>query len=1016
MKLKKILSLLLVMAMIFSCVGITAMAEESVTVAEVGNTEYTSAAEVNGVGYETLQAAEDAAKDGDTIVLLTDIELNDKVTFFNKASERKVTLDMNGKTINLNENWDSTNNPCAFWVCDGLTITGNGTINAALEGEAGAYAIIVGHRTAGTTDGSVGTLVIEDGTFYSDDASVISVTNGSVTIKDGTFEAAGDMDLNCIDDMYVAGKASIVVNGGTFANFNPENNAAEGTGTNFCAEGYAALPDLNGNYVVGVKPTATVNNLGVQTIPAGQYGVWNGSSYTGASTEDMPLSFVMQFLADQDAEDMKTSPYSEWYADFVITFEGIENESFIADGCYLAGFYGDFGWVKVPVDGMKIEDGVRYPVMLGVGLGQKYYYVCSGVQDFKCALYLTPEILAANPNLKVNLELAVVDNSKGEDAAASALGEGKDSYKVVDYEYDVDDFVVEYVASIGEKKYTSLQSAIAAANAGDTITLLDDIELEEGITIPTDKTITLDLAGKTIKGTPVEAKAFAVINNKGNLTINDTIGEGKIVCDHKLAGSTSYAVNTITNAGTLTIKGGVIENTSTATNQIGYAIDNNSTTGNAFVTVDGGEIKASGSNYYDGIRQFCNSTTLENSVVVKTGSVSSIWMQNPSDGSSDRNTKDVKGSIAVEGGNVNNIYLEPSKEFTASITNGEIGSLTYFEQSEGRDLVGFVSGGTFSVKPDDAYAAEGFEFKANNEGKYEVTEKEEVELFEFQTTTVSLDTSLTINFYVKRDYIESEDYYAVIEHDTADGTTKNVEIPYKNWGTKTDGYYTISYDLFAVQMADEIRVTIYNGNDIQVSEEKIDGIRAYAIRGFNKFTDTTLLTALADMLNYGAAAQIKFNYNVNDLATYGAENFIAQYASQEIAVENIQKKGDNYLTTTLSLENNILLTGYFRMSDITGKYATIEYVDIYNRPHKTMVTSDKFVVNSATIYGVCVDDLAIADAGCAITITVYNQDGTVYGSLVDSMNSYLYRIMQKDDSDIYKMVAKFTSSAAKTLN
>ena len=104
------------------------------------------------------------------------------------------------------------------------------------------------------------------------------------------------------------------------------------------AEGYAALPDINGNDVIGVKPTATVNNLGPAVLPAGSYGIWDGSFSTN-TTEEMPLSFVMQFIADQNEEDMQTSPFADGYGDFVITFTGIEGGSFTADGCYLAGFY-----------------------------------------------------------------------------------------------------------------------------------------------------------------------------------------------------------------------------------------------------------------------------------------------------------------------------------------------------------------------------------------------------------------------------------------------------------------------------------------------------------------------------------------------------------------------------------------------------------------------------------------------------------------------------------------------------
>ncbi len=212
-------------------------------------------------------------------------------------------------------------------------------------------------------------------------------------------------------------------------------------------EGYAALPNLDGKFVIGAQPTATVNNLGMTTVAAGEYSIWDGSFDSNTEDDgDMPLSFVMQFLADQDAEDMATSPFADWYGDFVLTFTGLENGSFTADNCYLAGHYGSFGWVKIPVDGMVIEDGVRYPVMLGVGLGQKYDYICSSVEDFKCALYLAPEILEANPNIQVKLELGVVDNSKGQDAATEALMNNDNVYSVTEYTYEALDFDPSYIA------------------------------------------------------------------------------------------------------------------------------------------------------------------------------------------------------------------------------------------------------------------------------------------------------------------------------------------------------------------------------------------------------------------------------------------------------------------------------------------------------------------------------------------------------------------------------------------
>lgn len=284
--------------------------------------------------------------------------------------------------------------------------------------------------TTSTFEATQAFLVTAKGTMNVAAGGAVNV-NGTLTVN-GTLVSAGDIAA----EIAAGDGATIEISGGVYTQDVNE----------WCVDGYAALPDLNGNYVVGVKPTATVNNLGMTTVAAGEYMVYGN----GENTADMPLSFVMQFLADQTEADMAASPYADWYGDFVITFTGIENGSFTANGCYLAGHYGSFGWVKVPVDGMTIEENAHYPVMLGVGMGQKYDYICSSVQDFKCALYLTPEILEANPNIQVKLELAVVDNSNGEAAAASALVNNENVYSVTDYTYDAEDFVVDpnYIAEL----------------------------------------------------------------------------------------------------------------------------------------------------------------------------------------------------------------------------------------------------------------------------------------------------------------------------------------------------------------------------------------------------------------------------------------------------------------------------------------------------------------------------------------------------------------------------------------
>ena len=190
---------------------------------------------------------------------------------------------------------------------------------------------------------------------------------------------------------------------------------------------------------------------------------------------------------------------------------------------------------------------------------------------------------------------------------------------------------------------TEEQLREALANGG-MVALSADIELSEGVTVASDKTVILDLNGHKITGTASEDMTSLITNN-GTMTI---VGNGEIAITFDGEVDNSKAVNAISNRGVLTVNGGKISNTGTG-NQIGYAIDNYN---GAKLTVNGGEITASGSSYYDGIRLFCGSS--ETLVVVNGGEVSTIWAQNPST----NKATEVKGTVIINGGEVAKTYYE----------------------------------------------------------------------------------------------------------------------------------------------------------------------------------------------------------------------------------------------------------------------------------------------------------------------------------------------------------------------
>ena len=252
-----------------------------------------------------------------------------------------------------------------------------------------------------------------------------------------------------------------------------------------------------------------------------------------------------------------------------------------------------------------------------------------------------------------------------------------------------------YVAQIGDEKYESLAAAVAAVpNGSETIITMIANEMinvvGSAITIPTNKNVVIDLNGFQVVGTAEGGSTSALITNKGTLTIKDSsdtnkdgTGTGKLISgatttwiyegDGNYAGS--YASNTITNSGTLTIESGYVENLSTGSAT--YAVDNNSSGGNAILNVNGGLLKARAV----AVRQFANSTTLKNEVNVAGGTVtagySGIWIQLPNSDA----TKAVKATLNVTGG---------------TLTGG---SYAFYDTTEGNsyDATQYnLSGGTFN--------------------------------------------------------------------------------------------------------------------------------------------------------------------------------------------------------------------------------------------------------------------------------------------------------------------------------
>ena len=105
---------------------------------------------------------------------------------------------------------------------------------------------------------------------------------------------------------------------------------------------------------------------------------------------------------------------------------------------------------------------------------------------------------------------------------------------------------VKAVAKIGETEYKTLAEAIAAAQAGETVTLVADTA--ENVVV--DKDLTIDLGDYTISNDCKVANSAVVTVNSGNLVLN--ANKGGIYGGE----GSSYKALIVNNAATVTINGG----------------------------------------------------------------------------------------------------------------------------------------------------------------------------------------------------------------------------------------------------------------------------------------------------------------------------------------------------------------------------------------------------------------------------------------------------------------------------
>jgi hypothetical protein len=286
-------------------------------------------------------------------------------------------------------------------------------------------------------------------------------------------------------------------------------------------------------------------------------------------------------------------------------------------------------------------------------------------------------------------------------------------------------------------------------------------------------------------------------------------------------------------------------------------------------------------------------------------------------------------------------------------------------------------------------------------------EAEPIVKFKLAGSTMTLGNTLEINFVINNSDIQGEGNYVVITKQYADErglVSKTIE--QSAWERFNDTRKYVSFTVSAKEMNDPLTATVYNAEGKQISEVYHDSVAGYCVRMLGKEEEKASpvmkkMTLFVDMVNYGAAAQLEWGYNVENLANAGLTEQQKAYATtvEEDLSRNILDKGTGYAGTTLSLKENILLNVVFQNATINkAAYAIVSYTGYKGRAEDEVsyrVEAEQFQALGNSMKYVQINTLKVADYAQAVTVTLYDADGNEVSKCVESVESYLMRNYNK---------------------
>ncbi len=215
--------------------------------------------------------------------------------------------------------------------------------------------------------------------------------------------------------------------------------------------------------------------------------------------------------------------------------------------------------------------------------------------------------------------------------------------------------------------------------------------------------------------------------------------------------------------------------------------------------------------------------------------------------------------------------------------------------------------------------------------------------------------------------------------------------------------YKATFDgINAKEMGDIFTAVLYvvsSDGTIRYSPSNSSSIKNYLIQKLDESTSATeLRTLAADMLNYGAAAQIYFGYNTDELVNEDLTQQQLAYATKTIptAVDSSKIYGNgNNITTSITLSSQVEL--HLNCIYVPTDATAVQYVVTNMQTGKVLAVLPATVKAGAMCQAVY-QNVGAREMRNLIGITMFDSGKVVSKTLVWSVESYVASVRAKSDA------------------